>query len=139
MLIQLIYASRAVRPMSEQDLINLLQQSRDRNRRRQITGMLVYKDLTFLQALEGKAQDVEPVWNDIQSDPRHETIILLRFERVAERDFPDWSMGFLNASRQEAIQIPGYSDFLGPDFSPDGLSAKPGQAREFLLGVKYAE
>jgi hypothetical protein len=139
MLTQLIYASRAVRPMSEQDLMDLLRQSRDRNRRQRITGMLAYKNLTFLQALEGEAQDIEPVWGDIQTDPRHENIILLRYEPMAERDFPEWSMGFLNASRQDMASIPGYSDFLGPDFSPDGLAAKPGQAREFLLGVKYTE
>lgn len=139
MLTQLIYASRAVRPMSEQDLMDLLRQSRDRNRRQRITGMLAYKNLTFLQALEGEAQDVEQVWTAIQADPRHENIILVRSVPITERDFPDWSMGFVNTSPKDLSSVPGYSHFLDLDFSPDGLAAKPGQAREFLLAVKYAE
>jgi hypothetical protein len=139
MLIQLIYASRAVRSMSEQDLISLLQQARDRNRRQRITGMLVYKDSTFPQALEGEAQDVEQIWTAIQADPRHESIVLVRSVEITERDFPDWSMGLMNTSPKDLSSIPGYSHFLDLDFSPNGLSAKPGQAREFLLAVKYTE
>lgn len=139
MLKQLIYASRAVRPMADEDLIELLRVSRERNQQHQITGMLVYKDSIFLQALEGEDGELAPIWADIQADPRHGDIVVVRCVLVEERDFADWSMGFVNMSAREVDAIPGYSSFLEDDFSPEGLLAKPGVARDFLLDIKYCE
>lgn len=123
--------------MSDQELLDLLQVTRERNRRRHITGMLVYRDSIFLQAFEGEEEELEATWASIQADRRHTNIVEIRCVPIAERDFPDFSMGFMNLSQQDLSQIPGYTPFMEEGFSPEALSAKPGQALDFLLDMKY--
>ncbi len=139
MLKQLIYASQSVHPMSDQELLGLLQKARERNRRRNITGMLVYRDSIFLQALEGEEENVEATWAGIQADKRHHNIVEIRYVAIAERDFPDFSMGFMNLSHQDLSHISGYTPFMEEGFSPKTLTAKPGQALDFLLDMKYSD
>jgi len=139
MLKQLIYASHAVRPLADEDLLGILQGARERNARHQITGMLVYRDAVFLQVLEGEDGELDRIWAVIQADPRHENIVVIRDAEVSARDFPDWSMGFSNLSHRDLSSVPGYSKLLEEDFSPEGLRAKPGLAVDFLLDMKYFE
>lgn len=137
MLKQLIYASQATRSMSDDDLLKILRVSRERNQLHRITGMLVYRDAIFLQALEGEDSELEPIWASIKADSRHWNIVEMRYVPVTKRDFSDWSMAFVNMSERDLDSIPGYSAFLAEDFSPEGLRAKPGLARDFLLDMKY--
>jgi hypothetical protein len=136
---QLIYASHATCPMREDDLLSLMAGARDRNRQNNVTGMLVYKDSLFLQAMEGEDGDLEPTWARIQADPRHENLVIIRHLPIGCRDFPDWSMGFVNMSNRDLTTVPGYSRFMEADFSLEGLRAKPGLALDFLLDMKYLE
>ena len=57
---QLIYVSLATRPMTPGDLVELLTQSRDKNARLGITGLLVYHNREFMQLLEGERA---PLWD----------------------------------------------------------------------------
>lgn len=123
--------------MSEENLLELLRVSRERNLRCRITGMLVYRQDVFLQVLEGDEGELGPVWDSIQADPRHGNVVLIRFVPVAARDFSSWSMGFVNLSSADLASIPGYSRFLEESFSPEGLAVKPGAALDFLLDIKY--
>lgn len=136
MLKQLVYISRAVRPMSDEDLLRILTGARRKNKAINITGLLVYKDLVFLQVLEGEQSNIQEVWEIIQADSRHANILELSYESLEQREFPDWSMGFVNFSGFDPAAIPGYSDFLNPDYEPEQLRLMPGLAREILLEVK---
>ncbi|WP_419835757.1 BLUF domain-containing protein [Endozoicomonas atrinae] len=53
-MINLVYVSSASRVMDEHELTALLEQSRDRNLRQNVTGMLIYCDGNFFQVLEGE-------------------------------------------------------------------------------------
>ena len=139
MLKQLIYASRATRPLSDEDLLRILRGAHERNQPRHITGILVYRNAVFLQVLEGEDSDLEAIWAIIQADARHDNIVVIRDAPVQERDFADWSMGFVNLSHKDLSTIPGYSTFLEEDFSPEGLGTKQGLALAFLLDMKYCE
>jgi hypothetical protein len=50
---RIVYVSAASEPFSDQQLKELLQKSRQNNVAAGITGMLLYKDGTFMQTLEG--------------------------------------------------------------------------------------
>lgn len=139
MLRQLIYVSQAVRLQSDEELLELLKASRERNLKAHITGFLVYRQGVFLQALEGEEKVLAAVWEKIQADRRHENIILIRDAPIGERDFDEWSMGFLNIAHLDLSRIPGYCAFLENDFSPEALHAKPGMALDFLLDLKYCD
>lgn len=112
MLFQLVYASTAVRLMEREELLELLSKSRANNERLGITGMLLYKDGNFMQALEGPEDKVKSLHARIDSDPRHKGLITLFTREVAEREFPDWSMGFKNVDRIDPSETPGYTEFL---------------------------
>ena len=136
MLMQLIYASQETRPMSEEDLVRILQGARDKNQQYHVTGMLVYKNGIFLQILEGQDDALETIWEIIQADSRHDNIVEIRNRPIKERDFSDWAMGFTNLSGRDFSSIPGYSHFLDSDFSLENLHTKPGFALDFLLSAK---
>ena len=122
MLIHLIYVSKATMPMQEADLVALLEQSRARNLRQDVTGMLLYADGSFLQVLEGRVADVDAIFGSIQRDARNTDIFLIARDAILERSFPGWSMGFANASGLSPEKLPGFSRFLElqADELPDG-------------------
>ena len=119
MLIHLIYISKATTPMSEAGLVALLGQSRARNLRQDVTGMLLYADGSFLQVLEGQAADVDAIYGSIQRDARNTDVFLVARDAILERSFPGWSMGFANASGLSPERLPGFSRFL--DLQADEL------------------
>ena len=89
-----IYVSSATRLMSETELKSLLEVSRERNAADGLTGMLLYKDGSFMQVLEGEEEPLKQTCNRIGRDPRHRGIIFLCEEETAERSFVGWAMGF---------------------------------------------
>ncbi len=73
--------------------------ARARNRTIGVTGMLVFHDGTFLQALEGEQRAVNEMFASIQSDARHRDITVLhRGPGLEQRVFGDWPMGFADSA-----------------------------------------
>lgn len=93
-MISLLYTSAAVSPPSEQELHELLAQSRENNAARDLTGMLLYRDERFFQVLEGPEESVRRLVETIEADPRHARMRVLLEEPITERAFGEWSMGF---------------------------------------------
>lgn len=108
----LVYVSLASRKMTEIDLKKILQVSRSKNSEKRITGMLLYMDPYFIQALEGEISDLEHIYNVIMQDSRHEEIRIVYKQPISERIFPEWSMGFNRFEQRHLGQIQGLSDFL---------------------------
>ncbi|MFM2069149.1 MAG: hypothetical protein RLZZ584_4058 [Pseudomonadota bacterium] len=94
MLARLIYVSEAAEAMTPADVDAILKTARQRNKLRDITGMLVFDRRAFLQVIEGDAQHLTDLYGRIAQDPRHRRLRLLQFGALAERQFGDWSMGF---------------------------------------------
>jgi hypothetical protein len=89
-----------------------LERSRERNGALGVTGLLLYKDGNFLQVLEGEADVVRPLFGKIERDPRHRGIIKVIDEEGAEREFPEWSMGFRDLELEQQPDVQGYSTFM---------------------------
>src|SRR3954470_3384019 len=100
-LTHLVYVSSATAPFTQADLLALLQISRRNNEPAGITGMLLYRDGNFMQALEGEEAAVNSAYIRISKDPRHEGLITMIKEPISERNFADWSMGFRNLDSSE--------------------------------------
>ncbi|MGD2118934.1 MAG: BLUF domain-containing protein [Chromatiales bacterium] len=109
-MIHLIYISSATSWPTEQDLLELLKQSRVNNHRQQLTGMLLYGNATYLQVLEGDPENVHHVFDAICRDPRNTGIVKLHEAEIEQRDFPDWSMGFKNLESLSPDEVPGFAD-----------------------------
>lgn len=112
--------SRAVRPLSDQDLQELLDQCRRDNAARGVTGVLFYSHGNIAQLIEGEAEVLEPLFDVISRDGRHSNVVKLVDKPITERSFAEWSMAFhpLEPSGFEALQ-----GFLLPQHLPPAPSS----------------
>jgi len=111
-LIQLVYASAATKPFTQNALRELLAKARTFNSSVGISGLLLYHEQSFFQILEGPEEVVIPLFTRIERDPRHERVLLLsRKENEAERNFAAWSMGFVDVD-STAAKLPGFLKML---------------------------
>ncbi|MDD3374356.1 MAG: BLUF domain-containing protein [Candidatus Omnitrophica bacterium] len=114
---QLLYVSVESHPYTQQELANLLDQSRKNNQILNITGMLVYYKKHFLQILEGEKEVVLNLFQKIRKDNRHLSVILFWDEPVQERSFSDWTMAFVDLNQASYRQkLKGFSTFLKQGF-----------------------
>lgn len=129
MLFHLGYVSTETQPLNNDDLAALLRDARRRNEALGLTGLLLHREDSFFQILEGEAESVHQVFESISNDHRHGRIKVL-FEGVIEdREFADWRMGFMDLDGVEVQQLPGFSDFL----------TNPGDSRAFLEELSQAK
>lgn len=109
---QLVYASKAVKDFSEDDLVNILQFSRQNNKKKQITGAMIYSKGYFLQMLEGQRNAVNELFNQhIAKDKRHEMVNCFFKNHVEKREFPEWYMGFFRNEDNEGHDLLELIDF----------------------------
>lgn len=128
----LVYVSSAVSLMSPEELSTLLQVSRRNNERDGITGMLLYKGGTFIQAIEGSEEAVATLYTRVLKDPRHTHIIKLLESTTEERMFPNWSMGFRNADKLSEEDQTAITSFLDASSLPEQFVDHPPKALKLL-------
>lgn len=109
-MLQLIYASAAMRPFQKSELERLLSHARIRNSSVGVTGMLLYHLGSFLQVLEGPEETVVRIFASIQRDPRHMNSKVLARKSIARGEFTEWAMGFENTS-DGRVKMPGAVDY----------------------------
>ena len=135
-LINLVYVSYASHKMSGDELKSLLEEARENNAKLDVTGMLLYRDGFFIQALEGAEDTVMPLYDKIAKDERHNHVLLVYKGKISERTFKDWSMGLRNLDEVDFSNVPGYSDFLDKDFTPQYFEENPNRATGLLKTFK---
>lgn len=121
-MIRLTYLSEEASPFSPEALLGLLNHCHTHNPRQGLTGLLVYGNGTFLQALEGEATAVDALMSKIGRDSRHRNLRVLRRESITQRRFTDWSMGFERLTDEALKNVPGLKDFSLKEFNSDYLS-----------------
>lgn len=131
-MLNLIYVSTALRAFSDADLVALLNQSREKNTRLGITGMLLYKDLSFIQLLEGPDEAVRGLVSTINRDNRHTGILILLDRQIQQRRCPNWSMGFQNLNDPALQSLPGYSEFMNESLDSERYQTDPNHAIRLL-------
>jgi hypothetical protein len=96
--------------MNEEELAAILMESRINNAQKNITGMLLYGEGTFIQVLEGEKETVLTLYHKIKDDIRHRGIINMVSGETTERTFPEWSMGFKTTDAETLNLLKGYID-----------------------------
>lgn len=124
-MIQLIYCSQASAAPTSDELHALLAQSRGKNDRLDVSGILVYEDGVFLQVLEGPDEAVLGLRETIECDPRHHGFRQLHLAAIEGREFGDWSMAFA-APDAGRCTVDGYID-LARESMGGGLAASKAQ------------
>ena len=109
MLVRLMYASRAVPAVDQEELQALMRQCRSHNPQIGVTGVLCFASGIFLQVLEGSRTAVNRLYNRIVTDPRHTDVELLGYEEIDQRRFAGWAMGQVHMSGLNPALLLRYS------------------------------
>jgi hypothetical protein len=132
-LMNLIYASKKSNHWNESDINLILHSSSKNNSQNGITGALCFNGDYFLQCLEGGRMAVNQLYKKILDDPRHEDVLLLRYEEVSHRSFGDWSMVYVPTTKFAEPSVMKYS--TSANFDPFLMSGD--SAYELCLELVY--
>jgi len=121
-MIRISYASTTNHDWSPEELLTLLTNCQTNNAANNITGILLYANRTFFQVLEGEEGVINRVFAMIEKDNRHKDCTLISKEKIKERAFPYWSMGFEKIDVNDLHNVKGLSDFFAKDFTPAGFA-----------------
>lgn len=130
---QINYWSKASQPMSRFALQSLAKDAEQRNKKQNITGVLLFGSGIFFQCLEGPYHKVFPLFEKIAADPRHYDVTLVSQECHSERFFSQWSMGFTRLANP--TQIAHFKEL--ESWRSQTLLETPVQVRRLLLS--YAQ
>ena len=97
MLIRLIYVSEPVGSVNKDSLEAIHNTARLANSLRDLTGMLVFDHQHYLQVIEGPREAVSQLLCNIMADKRHTHVVVISFQEISKRLFPEWSMEFVPA------------------------------------------
>jgi hypothetical protein len=108
MLERLSYTSKETEPFGTRALFDLLNQARQNNAARALTGHLLYAHGVFSQCVEGPTASLNALWDALQKDPRHQDIVLMYRRPIETRHFADWTMAFSSYRYLNTFNMPGF-------------------------------
>lgn len=115
----MFYLSRATGEFAEANVRGILVASQRNNRRRDITGCLIFTGRHFAQTLEGSDAALTALTARLFCDPRHTDHRVVVDRSVQLRQYPEWSMAYLCdlalVVRLEAVlcgELPAYEEAL---------------------------
>jgi hypothetical protein len=114
-------------------MLQLLSSARAANEARDVTGVLLHREGSFFQVLEGAEEDVRAIFSRVEGDGRHARLEVLFEEPIEAREFADWRMGFVELDGVDVSEIEGVSDFLTRDLDPREMFTRLSRARRLML------
>ncbi|MGJ3239337.1 MAG: BLUF domain-containing protein [Anaerolineae bacterium] len=135
-LITVVYGSKTDHPMSADELLTMLEQTRQYNKANGITGILLYKNCRFLQVIEGEKDSVEQLFETIKEDKRHSCIITYLKKEIGEREFGEWQMGFCDLELEKYQHIEGLTNFLDQSNQTERYTGDPSEVYMLLKNFR---
>ena len=89
---QVVYISTAAQGFDPSELGPILYSARHHNRQNEVTGLLLFDGLRFLQSLEGASREVDETLERVRKDKRHRALVILSDLTVNSREFGNWDM-----------------------------------------------
>ena len=113
---RLLYRSRSRIPEADRRVAlgELFTDARRRNKERGISGALLVLDDWFVQALEGREDEVRALFGRIAADLRHEQVQLLDARPVRRRVFARWAMARVSVDGSPDIPLIAHTDGISP-------------------------
>ncbi len=88
-----------------EEIRRILLKSRENNRKRDVSGALLFNGGCFAQVLEGERNAVEEIYERIACDARHRDITMLQSGFGGTRDFAEWSMAYAGTVADDALPL----------------------------------
>lgn len=101
----LVYISQATCPIDRAMLQEIGHVAALRNASRRITGVLLYSNTYFIQALEGDPHKLMLLFDRIRRDKRHRDLQIIHAEEIERRLFASWHMGVLDLSHDPPLDL----------------------------------
>lgn len=124
---RLTYVSTVASTVLESDISDLVAQAQAKNEMLNVTGLLLFNGLNFLQTLEGPREQVLQLFNRITADNRHDGVVCVQSDKPATRAFANWSMAYAPVARAgtngDAFASNGFNWSNGRDVLPDQLKS----------------
>ena len=105
MLSAIVYVSTATTAMSSGALEALLLDARAHNQANDVTGVLLYRDGTFMQYFEGPEPAMHETYRRILGSRRHTRVAELLNDDIDERQFPGWEMALAEPTASEMLAL----------------------------------
>lgn len=112
---QIIYASQAKENITPAEVEAILRTAAQKNKEHQITGVLVLVNNIFIQVLEGEEKDIQQLLFNIKNDPRNVDLRVLCSEKIKERSFPNWAMGYIDDMTPASLKIANHKGVVPLD------------------------
>lgn len=109
---QIIYISTARLPRDADAFGKIERISQTNNAASDLSGLLLFDGVRFLQVLEGSDDAVEATMTRIKRDPRHVAFVALSDKRVAARSFGGWAMLCRDTATGDGSLGPAMAPFL---------------------------
>ena len=138
-LYRLIYKSISTQPFTTEFLQSLEESSKENNAALEVTGILIGTKSAFLQVLEGERKNVNLVFEKICQDSRHTEIELISYDRIFQREFPDWSMKCLSTGIMSRIVSNFFKNKYGEKDSDVDLPVDGDKAFALLFDLAYLQ
>ncbi|WP_010180236.1 BLUF domain-containing protein [Aquimarina agarilytica] len=95
-----IYISKAIIPVTDIVINDILTKSRSNNQQKGITGYLYYEDGYFMQYIEAdKADTLDKLIAVLEKDRRHQIVNCFNTSHTGNKRFFDWSMGQIDKNQ----------------------------------------
>jgi hypothetical protein len=120
MLVRLIYASTATDGVDMNEFKRILETAQKNNANRDLTGVLCFNSRVFLQALEGSREAVNDLYAKLMRDTRHHNLAIIKYEKIEQREYSEWSMAFAAASGNNRALYLKYG--MQSQFNPYGMT-----------------
>ncbi|MBT8263545.1 MAG: BLUF domain-containing protein [Bacteroidia bacterium] len=120
MLRTICYVSTASPSLNKEGLSELYKEVILKNTLFNITGILLYSDGNFMQIMEGEADELGALYQNIENDSRHHHLIKLTESNISQRIFENYSNGFTIVNNEsEVFKLNLYLKWLKENFEGD--------------------
>lgn len=100
------YVSTSVDSLTEEQIKDLLKFVEEKNKSLGIKGVLLYSEGNFFQILEGEKKTVLDVFNKIEKDARHHSIIKIIGRDISLDSYQTYKVDILNETNREFFDVP---------------------------------
>lgn len=94
--------------------------------------ILLYSGGSFMQLIEGKESAVQALYEKIRQDHRHRDVTLLFREKITQKNFDNWLMGYRNIDNLKKIDPDLLTPFLDEDLNFASYIKNPHHSLQFL-------
>jgi hypothetical protein len=135
----MMYMSIASEAMSQEQLEEILAESKSWNRAHNLSGFLAYvegelrgmKFCRFIQVLEGPKEEVLGIFECIERDHRHMHVSVVKEGAISNRNFGSWEMGFEKINLDANVELQEFFE-LDPEALADHGNLQHNMLLDFM-------